>query len=273
MIRKKPSYIFIFILSILITTSISSISQATSLKQIKYKTSDGTLITAYMMRPKRKGRFPAIVALHGCSGLKKNKFELLSRHQDWGERLVQWGYVVLFPDSYGSRNVRSLCKTKRRLVTYEDRILDARSAKNWLDRQRYVNSKNINLLGWSEGAGTILRMAYSKHGKGFRKSIAFYPECRSLLTRKKLKLHQPLSILVGARDDWTPPEPCQKLIWNAGGNIILYKKAHHGFDIPNARLSTVLWVAYSKRGDGIVMVGTNKKARAQAIKDVRKILR
>lgn len=266
-------YFPIYILTLLLSLHSSS-SQAVTLKQIKYKTSDGTLISAYMMRPKRRGRFPAVVALHGCSGLKKNKFELLSRHQDWGERLVKWGYVVLFPDSYGSRNVRSLCKTRRRLVTYADRVLDARYAKAWLDKQRYVNSKNINLIGWSEGAGTILRLAYSKKdGQGFRKSIAFYPECRSLLSEKKLKLHRPLTILVGTRDDWTPPEPCQKLVWDAGGNIILYKKAHHGFDIPNAKLSTVLWVAYSKRGDGIVMVGTNKKARAQAIQDVRKILR
>ncbi len=105
---------------------------AAKLRHIKYTTSDGTKLSAYLMRPKRRGRFPAIIALHGCSGLKKKNNTLLSRHKDWGERFTRWGYVVIFPDSHGSRKTPSLCTTRRRPVSQADRVRDTLGAYNWL---------------------------------------------------------------------------------------------------------------------------------------------
>lgn len=245
---------------------------APKLKLIQYKTSDGTRLSAYIMRPRSRSRKPAIIALHGCSGLTRNKHTLLSRHKDWGERFVKWGYVVIFPDSHGSRNISSVCTTRRRSISQSDRVKDALGAYNWLKRQRFVNSKKIMILGWSEGAMTALRVAYSKKGKRFRQAFAFYPDCKRLLKNTKGKQNIPLTILIGSRDDWTSPKHCQKLVWERGGHIIIYNRAFHGFDIPNAKLRTRLWLAYTAADFGVARVGTNKKAREQSIRDIKRLL-
>ncbi|WP_224545250.1 hypothetical protein [Mesorhizobium sp. CA16] len=42
----------------------------------------------------------------GCSGLWNSRTIRLSPcHADWGRRLAALGYVVLSPDSYGSREI------------------------------------------------------------------------------------------------------------------------------------------------------------------------
>jgi dienelactone hydrolase len=39
-----------------------------------------------------------------------------SRYRDWGERLAKNGYVVLMPDSNGSRGAGSQCATRSRSI-------------------------------------------------------------------------------------------------------------------------------------------------------------
>ena len=68
---------------------------------------DGTL-HAMLYRPDGEGPFPAVVALHGCAGLGKNG--IAERYRDWAERLANIGFVVLFPDSFGSRGLGPQCR-------------------------------------------------------------------------------------------------------------------------------------------------------------------
>lgn len=240
---------------------------------VSFFSEDGSLITGYMMVPSGSGPFPAVVALHGCGGpLNRKKTRLSSRHRDWGKRLVKWGYVALFPDSFGSRGYGSLCRVKKRKVKHRHRMRDAQGALKWLQKQRFIDGDSVSVLGWSNGGSTVLRLAFSKRGKGFRKAISFYPGCRSLSKRKKKKMRVPLHILMGREDDWTPPEPCEVLVKKRGGELILYDGAHHGFDTPNRPLKMRRGMAYSKNGDGIVHSGTHEPSRQRAIKDVRRIL-
>jgi hypothetical protein len=53
-------------------------------------------IWGHLSGPKGDGPFPAIVLLHGCSGLGR-------ANEVWTARLVDWGYVVLNVDSFGPR--------------------------------------------------------------------------------------------------------------------------------------------------------------------------
>ena len=62
--------------------------------------------TALLFRPKGKGPFPAVVALHGCGGLFNDDKEIKGREEDWAERLAAVGYVVLLPDMFTARGVR-----------------------------------------------------------------------------------------------------------------------------------------------------------------------
>ncbi len=264
-----------FFLAVSVVTYIlaSSALSAGELQRVQLESTDGTPIMGYMMRPNGSGPFPAVVALHGCGGLFSGKSDKLSsRHKDWGNRLVKWGYVVLFPSSFRSRGLGPLCKIRRRPVKQKDRMKDAESALIWLTTQPYIQKDHISLLGWSNGGGTALRLAFSRHGRGFRHILAFYPGCSSMARRKSLKLSTALTILMGRADDWTPYEPCEYLIETWGGKIILYKNAYHSFDTPNSPVRKRYGVAYSKSGNGIVHIGTNQKARKQAIRDVRNIL-
>ena len=261
------------VICILIILFVAPHASAQNLERVSFKSETGENIDGYLMRPKRAGRFRAIVALHGCSGLFKRNGNLTSRHADWGKRFVRWGYVVLFPDSFGSRGYRSLCKIRNRPVRQKHRKRDVQGARKWLAKQKFVQSRNISLVGWSNGGGTTIRLAYSKRGVGFKRAIAFYPGCTSMSKKNKLRRRLPLTILMGRDDDWTPAEPCQKLIRKWGGRIVLYQGAYHNFDAPNSRLRIRRSVAYSKRGDGIVHVGTNKKARTKAIAYMRSIFK
>ncbi|MDH3581438.1 MAG: prolyl oligopeptidase family serine peptidase, partial [Hyphomicrobiales bacterium] len=137
-----------------------------------------------MLRPQGKGPFPAIIALHGCGGLWQRDGTLTARHADWGERLRTWGYVVLFPSSYGSRGYTNLCKKKNRPVKYSHRIEDLRAAADWLAAQPFVDPGKIAVFGWSGGGSTLLRaLAPDKAPRKakFRAAIALYPGCKTIL--------------------------------------------------------------------------------------------
>src|SRR3970040_1195558 len=85
-----------------------------------------------LRRPQGQGPFPALVLLHGCSGIT-------SVQRDWAERLSEWGYVC-----WSGRDGRG---------SYAERVQDARSALGYLRRQPFVDPRRIGAIGWSMGAG------------------------------------------------------------------------------------------------------------------------
>src|SRR6202023_3053708 len=108
---------------------------------------------ALLFRPEGAGPFPTVVALHGCDGLMTRKGVLGTRSRDWAEHLVAAGFVVLFPDSFGSRGLGSQCTVRRRTVrSNRERVADANAARRWLQAQSYVDKNHVALLGWSSGA-------------------------------------------------------------------------------------------------------------------------
>ena len=148
---------------------------------------DATALDGYLLRPAGAGPFPAIVALHGCSGLwGRQDGELSKRHADWGERFVQAGYLVLFPDSFNPRGVRSVCSSTARVVRLAGRADDAIGAAQWLAEQSFVDKTRIAALGWSNGGSTVLRLVAHRHAKPmFAAAVAFYPGCSVLFTRNR----------------------------------------------------------------------------------------
>jgi dienelactone hydrolase len=233
---------------------------------------DTQTINGYLLRPKGKGPFPAVVALHGCGGLwKRNSRVLTSRHADWGKRLQKAGYVILFPDSFGSRGQSSLCKIKKRPVKHSHRVGDVRGAADWLSIQPFVNRDKIALLGWSNGGTSLLwSLDPDKAPKttDFKTAIGFYPGCRLVAKKTTWQPRLKPLILMGAADDWTSPVPCKTLTNRWGARLVLYKGAYHSFDTPNSRVRILKNRAYSANGDGIVHIGTNHRARRQAISEV-----
>ncbi|MEM7776598.1 MAG: dienelactone hydrolase family protein [Pseudomonadota bacterium] len=260
---------FLVMLTLLAT---SAHAQAT--RDVEFPSADGTLLEGYVMRPRgREGRSPAVIALHGCGGpLRRDEDRLSSRHRAWGRILANAGYYVVFPDSFGSRGYGSLCKVRPRPVRQKDRLADVEGTIRWLKTNRRVNGDRIALIGWSNGGTTALRTSVKSFGAELRQIIAFYPGCRRVLEKVSDPVRTKLQILMGAADDWTPPEPCVALAKRWQIPIVLYDGAYHGFDSPNSRTRVRDGLAFTPGNRGTAHVGTHYQARREAIAQVLQVL-
>lgn len=251
-------------------------------QRIEIPGNDITLM-AQLFRPDGKGPFPAVVALHGCAGLMGRNGKLSPRHQDWADRLVAQGFVVLFPDSFASRGAGAQCRTRTRVTRpSRERVDDAFAAKAFLQAQPYVKAAAISLLGWSNGASSVLYTVDTRRRPpvglpDFARAVAFYPGCRVPAERGNWHARLPLTILIGGADDWTPAKPCQDLAAAAktGGepvSIVVYPGAFHDFDHPHLKVHVNEGLAYTAEGEGIAHSGTDPAARTDAVARVPQLL-
>ncbi|MFL5095586.1 MAG: dienelactone hydrolase family protein [Xanthobacteraceae bacterium] len=235
-------------------------------------------LKAVLFRPEGAGPFPAVVGLHGCSGLLNRSGQLGTRYRDWGERLAAAGYVVLYPDSFGARGITSQCTVReRRVRSSHERVADAHAARRWLQGREWVRADRVALIGWSSGATAALWTVRPRAGvrdgaPDFRSAVAFYPGCRRL-NELAWSARVPTLVLIGAADDWTPASACQQMIRGARGRtahaeIVTYPDAHHDFDHPNRPIAQRSGLAFSADGSGRAHVATNPPARADALKRV-----
>jgi dienelactone hydrolase len=193
-------------------------------------------------------RRPAVVLLHGCSGMYTARGELTERGRDWSHRFTDWGFVVLHVDSLGPRRLGSMCELKERPIhPWQERTVDAYAALDYLVARADVDPSKVFVLGWSNGGSTVISLVRSNapgrrpDGPRFKAAIAYYPGCERPLRDKSYRPTMPVLIQHGAADDWTPAAPCVALAEKLQGQgrevaMIAYAGAHHGFDAPNANL-------------------------------------
>ncbi|WNJ89311.1 dienelactone hydrolase family protein [Bosea sp. 685] len=258
--------------TILLAGTLGLTGSAFAMEQVSFASRDGTLLTGWLAKPAGAGPFPAVVAMHGCGGLWTRSGKMNAREIDWSERLNAAGYAVLLPDSFRPRGISSLCNDRDRALTPTGRAKDAFGASDWLAQQPFIATGRNSLIGWSNGGSTVLRVAgdaASAGANGFRKVIAFYPDCRFLKRGWSAKV--PTTILQGLADDWTPAAPCQELAQRGGAQFTGFSGAYHDFDHPDLPLRERN-AAFSQRPDGKVTIGTNPEARQQAITAVMAIL-
>ena len=229
-----------------------------------------TLLHGLLFKPTGSGPFPAVVALHGCTGLFDKQGQLVAREAAWGQLLTMRGYVVLFPDSFGPRGVASDCEGQVRPWTA--RSYDAYGALRYLQSQSFVIGERIGLIGWSHGGATVTfaigpttmaRPADLPKGD-FRAAVAFYPAwCWFLGADWTTKI--PFLLEMGALDDSTPAGPCVDRVQSAinlgaPAQIKVYEGAFHDFDWPGDKLHRV-----TMPSGRIVHYGENDDARADAL--------
>jgi dienelactone hydrolase len=246
---------------------------------VRIPVNDGRDIEGRLYRPQGPGPFPALVALHGCGGLFNATGKVSARHDDWGRRLAELGYLVIFPDSYRSRGLGSQCVVKDRVISpQKERVEDALAARHFLLDRLDVRRDRISLLGWSNGATTALWTAAAERkvndgSPDFRSAVAIYPGCRltaQAAERREWETRLPLMILIGDADTWTPAAACQQLAVASRRNgadveLVVYPGALHDFDHPDRPPTRRTGLAFTADNSGEALVGTDPAARSDAL--------
>ena len=236
-----------------------------------------TMLDGYLFRPAGDGPHPAIVGLHGCSGMFAPGGSMFPSYRDWGNHLAQLGYVFLLVDSFGPRRHGEMCSMGGfDLALYRNRPKDAYGALLYLQSQPFVRGDRVAAIGWSQGGGVVLlsiptlslgRPATLPQGD-FRAAVAFYPgSCNDERLPAGWTSTIPLLVLQGAEDVWTPLAPCQAFVNGAVGRgarieMQVYPGAYHSFDAPN--LSRRELPNYVTRAGVVPIIGTDPAARQDA---------
>jgi dienelactone hydrolase len=187
--------------------------------------------------------FPAVVVLHGCSGISSHSAGI-------ADKLGGWGYVALTVDSLGPRGIANHCGSG-----FPDQAYDAYAALRYLASQEFVDPARIAVLGQSMGGSAVLGavdrdMTAQYFAERFRAAIAYYPgNCMPAA-----RMTAPTLILIGDADDQTPAEPCRQMAAKARPDsapiaLTVYPGAHHSFDVAwlrPGRRSRGHWIEYNE---------------------------
>lgn len=201
-----------------------------------FATDDREVLNGHLEFPVRSGPFPAVILMHGCSGLPSRAVD------GWQPELVSWGYATFVVDSFRGRRLVEVCKDSLAL-TSNRRIPDAYGALRILATHPRIDARRIGLMGFSHGGLAVLasgnewaRRTYAASaGASFRAFLPFYPYCNAEVPEEAWGVAGPVRIHIGELDDWTPARTCQALVTRgrAAGfdmGIRIYPGALHGFD-------------------------------------------
>jgi carboxymethylenebutenolidase len=239
----------------------SAAASAQTPQSVTFPSRDGkTRLFGYLYRPQGAGPFPAVVMLHGRSGVyssaahgRYDAAHLMLRHKAWGTFWTQHGYLALLVDSFSPRGyaagfpIHSYRNRPPAVSEQTVRPLDAYGALDYLRSRADVIGSAIGVQGWSNGGMTVLAtMALHPPGienptprTGFRAALAFYPSCRKQ-AHQAYRPYAPLLVLVATNDREVSPTVCEKFAADVrarGGNIgiVRYAGATHAFDEPSSK--------------------------------------
>jgi dienelactone hydrolase len=178
--------------------------------------------------PPGKGPFPAVIVLHGCGG--RGASQLL-----WADRLNEWGYAALIPDSMAPRGIKRVCESEaQHLVTPRDRMGDVGSAVAWLRSRPEIDPDRIAVLGESHGGATAALATARVYGDiGLTAAVDYYGACIDPGSHGTV----PLLALAGEADDWGfPAVRCRAYASAVGGgqtvDVHTYPGVYHAFENP-----------------------------------------
>ncbi len=274
--------------SILCITASSVAAQ----EKVTFPSADGdlrggtpTALTGMLYKPEGPGPFPAVVVLHGCNGLFTKEGGVIPLYGHWGDNLSREGYVVLMPDSHGPRGHGDICGVPLAewpVKSNRERPRDAFGALSYLQSRPDVRGDQAAILGQSAGGTAMFwtitqdaRPADTPHQQDFRAAVALYPGCQPFLSREPhWAPRQPLLLLMGEADNFTPAAPCKQIVGQAearGAPIEthFYPDTYHAFDHPNLPVRVLTHVKLPPDGHSPI-VGTNPVARADAIERVKR---
>ena len=169
-----------------------------------------------LLVPEGEGPFPAIVLLHQCAGLNVTIV-------DHAREALAKGFVVLMTDSFGPREVASVCYGPRNGVNLFRGVRDALQAADHLRSLSMVQRAHVSVVGYSWGAmiGLMAASPMYRGWLGFQSApaavVAHYPGCFTITPPNPGRSFEvfsrdvdiPLLALLGGEDTETPPDECE----------------------------------------------------------------
>lgn len=244
---------------VLLVSLLSGAAMAAVPETVSFPSRDGkTTLTGYLYQPNGAGPHPAVVMMHGRSGVYSslakgayNATTLSQRHRMWGEFWASRGYLALHVDSFGPRGFpdgfqkHSYRNRPGEVSEQTVRPLDAYGALDYLRTRKDVVADRVGLHGWSNGGMTVLAtlgpeppgLQKPTPASGFRAAIAQYPSCRTQEREGGYRPYAPLLVMAASDDDEVSPEVCQRFAASVRGRgadleFVLYVGAHHAYDDP-----------------------------------------
>ena len=276
------------------------VSHAAQPQEVVFDSLDGTALKVWVFQPAENAKTEStkpkrgtVVALHGCGGLYATgggrKGQLNARHQAMADLLVEQGYNVVFPDSLTPHGETSICVQAigSRNITQKERRADALATLAWVAQQPWADAGRIAALGWSHGGSAVLAATDAqqkevkdqqlKNKLSFKTAVAFYPGCAE--SRKNdYRPNAPLTLFLGADDDWTPPIPCMEMAKQLQADkyvveLNVYEGAVHDFDNPVGSVAERKNIPSRLHPGQGVKAGANPVAREKAYARLREILK
>ena len=197
--------------------------------------SNETDVSAMLVRPKQKGRFPAVLFQHGRRGLD----ELVKRH---ARRLAARGFVVLAPDIYNAHFLSSHpIEHDYELEKDVDKAVDALLARD------DISTSKACLYSHTRGGYYTLKVAttFKRQGKDIACYVSYYPHLQDPNAPEPLQVYSyapeidqlviPVLIFIGEDDQYQRMrvvESSVKSLQSQGmdARLIVYPGVGRGFD-------------------------------------------
>lgn len=156
-------------------------------------------------------KIPAIIIDHDSGGPEKNfykKFPL---------ELAQNGFVVVVPDHYSTRGIRTTAGLEQGKLSYGARFNDVMQTLNATAALPCVDPKRIGITGYSIGGGMAMLGVERRYtnllagGLRFKAAMPVYPGCERV--QRNTSPTGTKVLIVGAQlDTLTPFSTCRKLL-------------------------------------------------------------
>jgi dienelactone hydrolase len=200
-----------------------------------------TLVAGELRIAQGDGQLPAVVLVHGSSGIGGNI-------DMWERELNGQGISTFAIDGMTGRGLVTVGADQAQLGRL-NLVLDAYRALDILAHHPRVDPHRIVLMGFSRGGQAALYASmrrfndlWNKSGVEFAAHLVFYPDCMTSYRNDTELTSRPVRIFHGTPDDYNPVAPCKHYVERlkaVGRDVQLteYPNAQHAFDNPLGSLT------------------------------------
>lgn len=213
-----------------------------------YKTTDGTDLNAYMIRPHdfdESKKYPVLMFVYGGPGSQTVMNSWIGGNEIWMNYLTQKGYIIVSVDNRGTgargRDFKHITYAQLGKYEVEDQIAGAK----YLKTLKYIDGDRIGIWGWSYG-GYMSSLSLFMGAEYFKAAIAVAPVTSwryydTIYTERYLKTPQ---LNAAGYDDYSPLSHVDKL---SGKYLLIHGTGDDNVHFQNAVELTDALIAANKQ--------------------------